>query len=56
MNLLPNLIFESKVSTYADEVRTNKPTNFLKNINTKLNVVAEKIEAENEQKLKEKRI
>ena len=47
--------FESKFSTYADAMETIKPKDIFTNINTKLSVVARKIEAENEQKLKEKK-
>ena len=36
-------------------MQKNKPTELMTNISTKLNFVAEKIEAENEQKLKEKK-
>ena len=43
--------FEKKFKTYADVVSSNKPTNFLTDINSKLNTVTEKIEAETEQKL-----
>ena len=43
--------FETKNSIYADVVQSNKPTEFLTVINSKLNVVAENIEAEKEQKL-----
>ena len=43
--------FETKISIHADVVQSNKPTEFLTVINSKLNVVAENIEAEKEQKL-----
>ena len=47
-------IFESNFFKYADAIETSKPTDFITNINIKLNLVAG-IEAENEQKLKEKK-
>ena len=47
--------FETKFSKYADAMQKSEPTEIITNISTKLNLVAEKIEAENEQKLKEKK-
>ena len=43
--------FQTKISIYADVFESNKPTEFITDINSKLNVVAEKIETEKEQKL-----
>ena len=45
--------FKSKFSTYADAMETIKPKDFFTKIDTKLSRVAGKIEAENEQKIKE---
>ena len=42
-------------STYSDVIETSKPTDIITNINTKLSVFAGKVEAQNEQKLKEKK-
>ena len=47
--------FETKFSKYADTIQKSESTEIITNISTKLNFVAEKIEAENEQKLKEKK-
>ena len=46
---------ETKLSKYADAMKKSEPTEVITNISTKLNFVAEKIEAESEQKLKEKK-
>ena len=46
---------ETIFSKYADTIQKSEPTEIITNISTKLNFVAEKIEAESEQKLKEKK-
>ena len=46
---------ETIFSKYTDTIQKSEPTEIITNISTKLNFVAEKIEAESEQKLKEKK-
>ena len=47
--------FQTKFLTYADAVRLNRPAEFFTDISTKLNLVSEKIEAQSEEKLKQKK-
>ena len=47
--------FQTKFLTYADAVRLNKPAEFFTDISTKLNLVTKKIEAQSDEKLKEKK-
>ena len=47
--------FQTKFLTYADTVRLNKPAEFFTDISTKLSLVTKKIEAQSDEKLKEKK-